>query len=398
MNRTSEALCAALGEDAGRVPALSPDEWREVATLAIRQRVGPLLLSRSHLPFPDDVRAQLRARADTSAKRGLQQMAAFRELSEAAAARGLTVVALKGLHLAACVYPSPGLREMGDIDVLVPTGDLDAVAAVARQLGYTEDVSGGVAHHHLPPMVRGRVCIEIHWQLFQDDLGQVADAEGLLARAVPSRLSPTTRTLCPEDLLLHICVHAAEHHVLDTGLRPLCDVQAILRQYGDTLDWEAVVERAHSWNVTRSVALVIALAHRHLGVPVPAGVQPLLAAAMPPAELLDEAMDFLFEHAVHLSGTSEAARQLLEIRGTRARLRHVVTQLWRPHTTRPQGAGLEDGVVGRMRSTAARAVGVSWRHGGWLWRASRDRTSPMHQALERRNTLAAWIRGEADVK
>lgn len=398
MNRTSEALCAALGEDAGRVPALSHDEWREVAALAIRQRVGPLLLSRSDLPFPDDVRAQLRARADTAAKRGLLQLAAFRELSEAAAAQGLTVVALKGIHLATSVYPGAGLREMGDLDVLVSAAELDAVAAVVRQLGYTEDLSGGVAHHHLPPMVRGRVVVEIHWQLFQDDLGHAVAAGQLLARAVPSHMSPSARTLSPEDLLLHICIHAAGHHVLDTGLRPLCDVQAILLRHGDTLDWNAVVERAHSWNVTRSVALVIALAHRHLGVPVPAGAQPLLAAAMPPAELLDEAMDFLFEHAAHLSGTSEAARQLLEIRGTSARLRHVVTQLWRPHTTRPQGAGPGIGVVGRMRSTAARAVGVSWRHGGWLWRASRDRTSPMHQALERRNTLASWIRGDAGVK
>lgn len=393
MNRVGEALCAALREDTTRLPPLSEDDWRAVAALATQQRVGPLLLSRTHLPFPDDVRAQLVARAQVSARRALLLQAAVRELADAASARNLTIVVLKGLHLATSVYPSAGLREMGDIDVLVPAEQLEAVSEVARSLGYTTAPMRGVAHHHLPPMVRGRVNLEIHWQLFNDELGRVAAPAGLIARSVPSGLAPTARSLSPEDLLLHICVHAAGHHVLEWGMRPLCDVQAIVHRDGDTLDWNIVGQRAREWNVERSVALVLVLARDYLGVRVPTAVEAQLSAAMPPPALLTDAVDFLFEHAEHLTGTSESATRLLEIRGVTARLRHVAEVLWRPRARPHTDAQPDDGHLKRVTSAAGRAVGLSWRHGGWLWRAARDPDSPLHDALDRRNALAAWIRG-----
>jgi hypothetical protein len=394
MNHVGEALCAALREDTSQLPALTQDDWRAVAALAIQQRVGALLLSRPGLPFPDAVRAQLRARAEFSAKRGLMLHAAARELVEAAAASQLTVVLLKGLHLSASIYPSAGLREMGDIDVLVPVGELEAAATMARSLGYAPDATLGVAHHHMPPMVRGRISVEIHWTLFPDETGHLADPEGLISRAIPWRLAATGRTLSTEDLLLHICAHAAGHHVFDNGLRPLCDVQAILRRAGDTLDWNAVIERAHLWKMERSLGLMLALTRDYLGVTVPPAVEARLSAVMPSPALCQDAMHFLFDHVGHLKGTSEAARQLLEVQGTTARLRHVATALVRHTTSRPgSSADPAAGRLRRLRSAATRAVELSRRHGGWLWRASRDRQDPLYEAIERRNALAEWIRG-----
>ena len=60
----------------------------------------------------------------------------------------IEVIPLKGLHLAHRVYPSPGLRDMGDLDLLVRRSRLREADAALKQLGYLpdhdpENVDGG---------------------------------------------------------------------------------------------------------------------------------------------------------------------------------------------------------------------------------------------------------------
>jgi len=399
MNRIAEALCAALREP-GQHNVAAPDalrlttaEWQQVAALAIRQRVGPLLQSHLHLPLPDDVGALLQARAEYAARRVLLQQMAFRELAAAVAPLGLTLVALKGTHLAAAVYESPAQREMADMDVLTSADQLHAVSEVAMQLGYTVPRLGGASHHHLPTMVRGLVGLELHWQLAPGELGVRADVEGLLQRAVALDGVPGAKGLCTEDLLLHTCLHAADHHVFEMGLRSLCDVQAIVAREGHRIDWRTLTARSRAWGTERGLALVLTLAHRHLGVPVPDLVLQELHDALPQEDIIDAASGFLMEDAANLAGTSEAATQLLTLDTHAQRLRHIADQLVKPETTRP-GPKVSGGR--RWRGAPAlvtRAVGLAWRHGGWLWRASREKDSPLRDALDTRNTLAEWIRG-----
>ena len=62
--------------------------------------------------------------------------------------------------------------------------------------------------------------------------------------------------LTPEDLLLYLAVHLAVHHGL-AGLLWYWDLFLVLDRWRDTLEWEAVVERASRWRVR--VALYFAL-------------------------------------------------------------------------------------------------------------------------------------------
>ena len=51
-------------------------------------------------------------------------------------ARHVRFLPLKGLHLAHHVYPSPALRDMGDIDLLVRPADLCGAHEALARLGY----------------------------------------------------------------------------------------------------------------------------------------------------------------------------------------------------------------------------------------------------------------------
>lgn len=397
MRQNARHLLAALHEREGRndqlLRSLNEADWTAVVDLAKRHGVGALLFSRPGLPVPEPIQTALQSRAQRSAQLILMLQAACRELADAAASEGLDLVVLKGLHLATSIYPDPGMREMADIDILVPSDQLQAIADLARGLGYAVPPLAGDAHHHLPSMVRGRVMLEIHWQLFDEGHGAVATPQGIFQRAVPITSLPNTRGLSTEDLLLHVCLHAASHHVLEMGIRSLCDVQAIVAATGQRVNWAMVVERAREWRGERSVALMCTLARLHLGVRFPEDVFTELKDAMPGPDVVNAATDFLVEDSTHLAGTSEAARALLTLGSTRERVRHTVDHLVRPHRSQP--ASLKPRGIRRLGLVVAvsqRAYGLVQRHGGWLWRASRTDTGPLRSALKQRNALAEWIR------
>lgn len=109
--------------------------------------------------------------------------------------------------------------------------------------------------------------MELHWRLAADDLPPRQD---LWQRAVPLRIAGVdTLGLCPEDLLLHLCVHACYAHRFAIGLRPICDIAETVRHFGGALAWADVEARArrHRWH--RGVYLMLRLAKEMLGATVP---------------------------------------------------------------------------------------------------------------------------------
>ena len=107
--------------------------------------------------------------------------------------------------------------------------------------------------------------MELHWRLAANDLPPQGD---LWQRAVPCA-SPRRLGLCPEDLLLHLCVHGCYGHRFVIGLRPICDVAEVVRRYGGTLAWADVEARARRFGWHRGVYLMLRLAKEMLGAAVP---------------------------------------------------------------------------------------------------------------------------------
>jgi len=284
-----ELLLGCLHWEAGWVSAddlarLDETEWKAFLSLAAEQRIRPLLYQRLcerglDGAVPDRVLATLRAVQRQTALRTMRFYAELAALAQELAGRDVPLIALKGIWLAHAVYRNPALREMNDIDVLVHREHLSVAVNVLDRRGYTPtqevDIEVDAATmHHLPRFLKpGTAGFEIHWSLGRLNQFYSIHTDELWERVVPAHIGDATICgLAPEDLLLHLCLHTSYQHQFIFGLRPSCDIAAVIERYGDGLDWDVVVERARRWRWDRGVYLALRLAVDLVGAPVPGAV------------------------------------------------------------------------------------------------------------------------------
>ena len=206
-------------------------------------------------------------------------------LLQAAAAEGVGLIVLKGAALAETLYPRPGLRPFGDIDVLVRPEDAARARTLLEDLGYTvapavwEALENGADTQanffkHTP---RGVVVVELHTDLLSNGFfrGHVQlDADGLWLRARPARLADTDAlVLGPEDQLLHLCLHLAGHYFF--APQSLRDIDLLCRT--DALDWPQFTRLAADAHAAPLSFAALSAAATVLETPVPDVVLSALA-------------------------------------------------------------------------------------------------------------------------
>jgi hypothetical protein len=107
------------------------------------------------------------------------------------------------------------------------------------------------------------------------------------------------RTLCAQDLLLVLCVHAAKH--VWVQLSWLCDIAQLAKS--PQLDWNAIQDDARHLGIERIVSLNLLLAHKLLGAPLPPRIQKRLRDD-PPTTLLADEMQRIIERSTHYNTES----------------------------------------------------------------------------------------------
>ncbi|MBM3313588.1 nucleotidyltransferase family protein [candidate division WOR-3 bacterium] len=240
---------------------------------------------------PADVLERMRRTYVASAVRNMELHGHLRKVLRRLRDSGVNVIVLKGAYLGEAVYGDYALRPMADVDLMVPRAELSRASVLLLDKG---SVHGGPAYSELP--ARGKrpgpfagSGIDIHWTLDIPGGRSRLDVGGLWSRAVPVSIAGVeVLTLCPEDLLLHLCLHAAFRHGLGDGLRPICDVAETAQRFHRGLKWSQLVGRAHEWGASRYVGLMLCLARNllHANVPdevieqlVPEGIEQRLFAA-----------------------------------------------------------------------------------------------------------------------
>jgi hypothetical protein len=110
--------------------------------------------------------------------------------------------------------------------------------------------------------------VDLHW-LFTSPYFLPFDAVRAMERSIVLRVGGlTARTLCPEDHLLYLCIHAARE---GWGLiRFPCDIAGIVARCN--IDWEELVREARRTGCWRALAVGPDLAHELCEVPVPPDV------------------------------------------------------------------------------------------------------------------------------
>lgn len=269
--------------------SLRPEDWNDILDQAEHHQVVPLLHRALQSPegravVPAGVRERLQISYFTAAARSARLVSELAAVLRAARTAGLAVVVLKGAHLAEVVYQDVTLRPMGDVDLLVRRADLPLAERVLLDLGYrpVEARRGGPdysIHRHLAPFVKpGAVPIEVHWTLDESGCFRIED-EGLWERARGARIAGVeTLVLGPEDLLQHLCLHAAFQHGFRVPLRQIYDIALGVRQAGPELDWRGLTATADASGLSRVCYYALALAESLLGAGIPAPALAALAA------------------------------------------------------------------------------------------------------------------------
>lgn len=182
-------LLACTGDDSperrarvGAFLADTPVDWQRLEALAERHRLVPwlYLALRDQPGVPGALLERLRAAARHTATDNLLKLHEHRTVAALFAQHGIAHLPMKGVYLAEHAYPSPGLRGIGDLDLLVAKTDVLRAAALLETLGYrpsrnqTHYRQAGEAHllDDLFEIALGRAVangshfvIDLHWEV-----------------------------------------------------------------------------------------------------------------------------------------------------------------------------------------------------------------------------------------
>ena len=112
--------------------------WDRLYTLANRHRVAPFLYrALQPLPsIPQKLLTDLQSDCRTIATDNLLKLHHYREVDQLLTSQGIRHIPLKGVYLAANWYPDKGLRQIGDLDILVRKEDALAAIHLLESQGY----------------------------------------------------------------------------------------------------------------------------------------------------------------------------------------------------------------------------------------------------------------------
>jgi hypothetical protein len=253
-----------------KVSDLEPQQWQSLLALGREHRFLPLLAytirkTASWHHLPKDVIQALDIAGRRHSRRALLMQRAIVQLHDIFQENRLAHVFLKGAYLAQFVYPEPGLRPMRDIDVLLSPKDLPAAHNILVSRGYrsglhTQTTVSTIIDQskHLPCLRTpdDKILIELHAHVDEPD----GPLSGLDAFACVTHHPLAGRQLPfmgEQDMLIHLCVHAASFHSFNNGPLTVSDIGYLLRKPG--LNLKTLAARSAELGVERPVALTLAL-------------------------------------------------------------------------------------------------------------------------------------------
>jgi hypothetical protein len=219
--------------------------WPELIATSSKYLITPSMafgLAKKGLAHlaPLDVQEYLGAVLTLNRQRNMDIRAQVLELAESLGQRGLYPIFLKGTaNLLSGLYEDPGQRVIGDIDVLVPVGELDETVEALKNDGYVADdasLSPPYMYHIQAMRRRGRIAeVEPHFCLHH-----LRDADFLAPAKIMERSEfieadgVRIRIPSPFDRICHNIIHGiSKHSPFEDGyLYQLYDLSLLLARYG----------------------------------------------------------------------------------------------------------------------------------------------------------------------
>ncbi|MBW2169289.1 MAG: nucleotidyltransferase family protein [Deltaproteobacteria bacterium] len=319
--REENLLLGLLGADDGSyqdegIHGISASDWDSILQLSKRHSVAPFLYQRIKRLDPGEeivpeVYQRLRDIYLYSAALNMRLYHKLAKVLKILKDEGIPVIVLKGAYLAGVVYNKIGMRAMQDVDLLFKIKDLSRAQKILIEKGYCQPDSS--------------LFLDIHWNIELSYADLNVEIEKVWERAKPADIAGVeVLVLCPEDLLLHLCMHLGFHHLFEfAGLRTLCDILETIRHYNGQIDWGQVRHRAIHWRVINLVYLALLLARDLLSADVPDSVM----EDFKPDEFDPRVKEWALE-------------QIFRVKADTLSLSPYFWQLWRPGSFREKATSL----------------------------------------------------------
>lgn len=196
-------------------------------------------------------------------------------LFDSFAAVGVEALVIKGPVLSARCYGDPGLRQYGDLDLIVRDKDILRATELMLSLGYEASVpvsaikAKKVPGEYVFRQSSTKLLVEIHTEGTFRYHPRPLPVEKLFGRQARVKVDPLdVPALSPEDELILICIHGAKHFW--ERLSYVADVAAFVSR--QELDWRRVKLAAEEVCGKRMLHVGLRLAADLLGAPLPENV------------------------------------------------------------------------------------------------------------------------------
>lgn len=201
----------------------------------------------------------------------------------------IPVILLKGIALAASLYPDPALRSMGDIDMIVPAERVEEATRRLCEHGYERreiELAPGFndAHLHHLSLVRIKsvpfLRIELHTTFPWFGGQHERAALDWFWHHTETFAFEGRHTLLvdPTALMLQLSAHAIlQHSGMETRLIWFQDIDLLWRRRSDDILWDEMVGRAQAWGLEAAIRGALDRTVDYFATPVPPYVADWLA-------------------------------------------------------------------------------------------------------------------------
>jgi hypothetical protein len=248
-------------------------DWTFFVQSAIGHGVLPLVYHSLKQHFlekvPKEAMNDLRSHHADILRRNLFLLTKLLQVMAILDAHGVSAIPYKGPTLGSMAYRNIGLRRFGDLDILVSPDQYLEAQNLLLERGYLQGVDWGWECSLVD--ASDGVSVDLHRAITGRSFPINLDFEALKERRKPITVAGReVETLCPEDMLIVLCIQLAK----DTGetnpllLIKICDIAELLRAY-PSLDWEDILREAKKLGCLHILSFGLSVSHRLLGAPTP---------------------------------------------------------------------------------------------------------------------------------
>ena len=254
-------------------------DWNRFLRLTALHRMTAFVFNNLSHAAPDLVASAhldiLRNHFLLNGAEALKRTAELLKILEMLREGGVESVPYKGYALGVLLYGNLAYRYCSDQDILVTRSDVPRARELLESAGFVPQYPMSPAGRdfilktrHSEIFVReSSLALELHWAFSKLRGVFPLDLEQLRPRLTEISLGGSlVPVFAPEDQLLVLCVHGANH--LWSRLEWLCGISELIRRY--PLAWDDIGRRARELRAERKLALGLLLARDLLDCPVPA--------------------------------------------------------------------------------------------------------------------------------